>query len=85
MLPAPLNQIRHRLMACFGSAAEEYDIAQLRALTGLGPASVHPSLYALERAGVLRSRWQEEPQPRRRVYSLGAVPYAGRQEVLPYE
>lgn len=80
-----MTQVRHRIMACFGSAADEWDAAQLRALTGLGPASTSLSLPALERLGVLASRWVEQPAPRRRVYRLGAAPYAGRQEVLPYE
>lgn len=83
--PHHATRTRDRIMACFGSASFEWSAMQIHDMTGLGPASVYPSLYSLERLGVLESRWLDGPFPRCRLYRLGTVPYAGRQEVLPYE
>jgi len=46
--------------------------ARIAAELETGSWDLYPALYNLERNGVLTSRWEDAPKPRRRLYKMTA-------------
>lgn len=63
---------RQAQLAILGALIGSGDLSTFQVVqaTGLGPGRVHVALAALESAGRIRSRWADEPQPRRRLYRI---------------